>query len=131
MAAADRDGVSLYMFGGFASGGGLMDDTWAYQTPWTLDVNGGPAKMPNSFTVSPNPARHVVAIDFRVGNMPVRVEVVDLAGRRLRTLSPTGSVAGRVAWDGFDDAGRPCPGGLYFVRAVFANSSSIRRLVLL
>jgi hypothetical protein len=48
----------------------------------------------------------------------VRLEVVDLRGRRLRTLH-AGPATGRwqeAAWDGRDAAGRPAPSGTYLVR---------------
>ncbi len=48
----------------------------------------------------------------------VRLEIVDLAGRRVRTLVAGDLPAGEhaVAWDGRDDRGRSLPSGLYLAR---------------
>lgn len=45
------------------------------------------------------------------------LEVFDLDGRSVRLLRPLeeASTAGRVVWDGADEAGRVCPPGLYLV----------------
>ena len=46
---------------------------------------------------------------------PVRVSVVDNAGRLVRWL--TGDALGRSCWDGRDAAGRACGAGVYFIVA--------------
>lgn len=47
----------------------------------------------------------------------VAIELFDLEGRPVRLLRPLdeASTVGRVAWDGRDNAGRPCAPGLYLV----------------
>jgi hypothetical protein len=50
---------------------------------------------------------------------PVHVEVLDLSGRRIRTLADGWHAAGafRLLWDGRDDSGAAVGSGVYFVRA--------------
>jgi len=64
----------------------------------------------------PNPARHgmVVAHDGD-GDPRARVAAHDLRGRRVRTWA-VGGQAGRLMWDGTDDAGRRLASGVYILR---------------
>jgi len=50
--------------------------------------------------------------------MPVRLEVFEAAGRRVRRLISGSLEAGRheVRWDGRDGSGSVLPTGIYFVR---------------
>jgi agmatine deiminase len=50
---------------------------------------------------------------------PLSVDVFDLGGRRLTTLSRGlfGAGAHMLHWNGADDRGRACPGGMYLIRA--------------
>ena len=63
----------------------------------------------------------------------VTVEVLDVAGRRVRSLSPRILAANEevsLGWDGRDDAGRLLPTGVYFVRAVQGEDVVIRKMAL-
>ena len=65
---------------------------------------------------------------------PLRVEVFDLGGRKLRSLSQTEAEAGRVGleWDGLDEGGRLVPPGLYLLRVEAvgdAQTETVSRLV--
>ncbi len=69
--------------------------------------------------VAPNPFNPVTTIEFTVPNTgQVRLEIYDLAGRRVRTLVnevlPTGP--GKAVWRGVDDSGRPTASGTYLAR---------------
>jgi hypothetical protein len=67
----------------------------------------------------PNPVRGGTTVRFDLATPGhARVEVYDLAGRRLRGLEDRGLAAGRYAvrWDGTRDDGTVAPAGLYFVR---------------
>lgn len=59
------------------------------------------------------------------------VEIVDLAGRRVRTLhrgvAPAGPLT--LAWDGRDAGGRDTPAGLYFARALAGPEQALTRFV--
>ena len=63
----------------------------------------------------------------------VRLEVFDVAGRRVRVLHDGPAVAGRHAagWDGRDEAGRRLASGVYFARLSLGNETRDRRLVLM
>lgn len=66
----------------------------------------------------PNPFRDVAWIEAAVdGSVPpgLGLQIFDAAGRRVRDLDCTGR-AGRVSWDGRDEAGRRVPAGTYFAR---------------
>jgi flagellar basal-body rod modification protein FlgD len=60
-----------------------------------------------------------------------RLEIVDLAGRVVRTLFQGATAAGThdAHWDGRDDRGAIAPAGLYFVRLTTRESIASRRLV--
>ena len=62
---------------------------------------------------------------------PVRLEVLDLAGRRVATLVRGARPAGRqsVRWDRRGDDGTRAASGVYFVRLVGATESFKTRLL--
>jgi hypothetical protein len=61
----------------------------------------------------------------------VSVRVYDVAGRRVRALFDGAADAGtrRLGWDGRDDGGRACPGGVYFVAAIAGGRTATARVV--
>ena len=63
----------------------------------------------------PNPSAGTVRL-LRTGppgtETPTRIDVVDVAGRRVRSLR---SSAGPPAWDATDERGRPVPNGFYYL----------------
>ena len=69
--------------------------------------------------LSPQPARAMQELPLLL-SLPghVRVTVHDVTGRRLATLLDEALEAGetRLRWNGRDDAGRPVPAGVYFLR---------------
>lgn len=72
------------------------------------------------FAPFPNPPGEggtVLRFDLARG-ADVRLEVFDVAGRRVTALTAADYPAGvhTVSWDGRDDAGRPLGAGVYFVR---------------
>ena len=83
---------------------------------------------PNPF----NPATTIV-FDLAHGGS-VRVDVFDVAGRRVRTLVNAKLDAGwnhRASWNGRDETGQAVATGLYFCRLEAAGQSATRKLVLL
>jgi hypothetical protein len=82
----------------------------------------------------PNPAGGAVALRFTLpARAPVRLEVLDVSGRRVRELRRGELDAGAydAAWDGRDAAGRRVPAGVYFVRLAVAGASpQVRRVAL-
>jgi hypothetical protein len=70
-------------------------------------------------TAYPNPFRASATVEFsaRPAGGASRVDVIDVTGRRVRTLVPhTGAERVTATWDGRDDADRRVPAGVYFVR---------------
>ena len=84
--------------------------------------------------LAPNPARDEVVVAFATGTgVPWRLEVMDLAGRRVRELGNglgDGS-AHALRWDARGGRGAPAPAGVYWVRLVAGELATTRRIVLL
>jgi FlgD Ig-like domain len=84
--------------------------------------------------IAPNPASGTVRIAFELAHPgAVRLEVLDLAGRRVRVLENRALDPGphEVHWRGDDDGGRPLARGVYFVRLRAPGSDLSQRMVLL
>ncbi|MFQ5599481.1 MAG: two-component regulator propeller domain-containing protein, partial [Candidatus Krumholzibacteriia bacterium] len=54
----------------------------------------------------------------------VRIDIVDVRGRRVRVLNP-GREERQALWDTRDQAGRPVPAGVYFARASTRSAPNI------
>ncbi len=88
---------------------------------WELDPLPGPApKVVVLGSPAPNPSPGGVVIPFGLPERSgaVRLEVFDLAGRRVARLLDGALGAGiyRIRWDGRDDAGRRLGSGVVFAR---------------
>jgi len=61
------------------------------------------------------------------------ISLIDLSGRRVRTLERGTLEAGRqvLTWDGRDDAGRTVPNGVYFLTTRAGGQESKLKLVVL
>jgi len=82
----------------------------------------------------PNPFRRETAIAFSLAERaPVRVQVFDLSGRRVRTLVDAELEPDRyeIVWNGRDERGRRLAGGVYFVRFAGGPRTFSRKIVLL
>lgn len=80
---------------------------------------------------SPNPAADGATIAFRLpADERVSLSVVDLAGRRVRSVASGPYPAGvhAVRWDGRDTRGARVAPGLYFVRMERAGGAEVQRL---
>lgn len=81
----------------------------------------------------PNPSRGAVtfALTLPVTNA-VRLEILDVSGRRVRTLRHGALAAGRhvFAFDGRNESGSPLPPGSYFARVRTAAGERTRAFVL-
>jgi WD40 repeat protein len=91
---------------------------------------------PNSFALHPNhpnPFNAATMIRFRLAQSgPVRLEVYNLLGQRVRTLIDREYVAGPhdVIWDGGDDDGIALATGVYLYRLVVRDRQATRKLLL-
>lgn len=84
-------------------------------------------------TLGPNPFRSEVRVRFELPRpAAVRLDVIDVAGRRVRALDAgmRGAGAHDAVWDGADDAGVRAAGGVYFVRLRTADGEVSERVVL-
>jgi flagellar hook assembly protein FlgD len=76
---------------------------------------------------------HAVArIRYRIDRAgQVVIGVHDVTGQRVRAMGRGEFAAGEheAVWDGRDDAGRPSPAGVYFVRVTSAGRSRTARVL--
>jgi hypothetical protein len=82
--------------------------------------------QPNPFTRST-----LLRYDVPAGGRPVRVDVFDVAGRRVRTLVDAFQPGGghSVRWDGRDSTGRTVASGVYLVRLAAGADRETSRVV--
>jgi photosystem II stability/assembly factor-like uncharacterized protein len=81
----------------------------------------------------PNPFRSEVTVHASIPSSGrARVEVYDVAGRRVAALLDEQRTAGDVSvvWDGRDDAGGKVAQGVYFVRLIGKRFSTTKKIVL-
>jgi hypothetical protein len=86
----------------------------------SVGVPGSPDTRSIEFrSVSANPSSGAATISYSLGHAAeVRVQVLDMAGRRVATLESGTTAAGvhQVSWDGRDAGGSPVGSGVYLVR---------------
>ena len=83
---------------------------------------------------SPNPARGPVRLAFTFAHGgEASVDILDVAGRRLRTWSRVAAATGAVelSWDLADDAGRRVPPGVYLASVRGGDDVLTRRVLVL
>ncbi len=86
----------------------------------------------NGLSNFPNPFNPQTTISFhQPTDSPARVQIFDVTGRLVRSLSSGGSGIGlqSVIWDGRDAGDRPVSSGIYFYRLNHA-SSPVQKMVL-
>jgi len=88
---------------------------------------------PFAFSVAPNPMTDATRISFDSRTRQrVRVDIVSLSGRLIRTLAdqivPPGVM--QLSWNGTDNGGRRCSSGIYFCRVVSSQGEARRKLTL-
>ena len=85
----------------------------------------------------PNPFNPSTVIEYvlpaSVAGEAVRLEVFDVAGRRVRVLVEARQEAGfyRATWDGADEAGAPVASGVYVYRLQAGGFQQVRKMILL
>jgi len=81
----------------------------------------------------PNPSRGRSEIRFVLPSArPVKIDLFDVAGRRMRSWVWGGLAVGphAVTWDGLDESGARAGSGLYFVQVRAGGDVGVRKLVL-
>lgn len=81
----------------------------------------------------PNPFNAGTSIPVEVWKAgKVRIELIDIIGRRLAVLIDEPFEKGRylVLWDGRGPRGNPLSSGLYFYKLIFENRTEIRKLTI-
>jgi hypothetical protein len=98
------------------------------------ETAGDPAQLGLSFSIPwPNPARDVARFSYALPvDADMRVEVFDIAGRRVRVLADGARAAGAqdLTYDLRDDRGASLAVGVYLVRARLGETVFMRRLVI-
>lgn len=80
----------------------------------------------------PNPFSSELSFAWSGGTGRVRIEIFDLAGRRVRDVRDAGpAIEGTWVWRGDDDGGRSLRAGAYFARVTPAGGRTIQRRVVL
>jgi len=99
----------------------------------TVSAPEGPSGLTTSLgPPSPNPTRAGVRLAVSIGRAgDVELAVLDVLGRRVRTLIAGDAPAGRteVTWDGLDGAGAPVPAGVYVLRLATPDAVATSRVV--
>jgi len=97
---------------------GAAREVWLALDPENTSAAGPPPRSP-ALVARPNPFTPRTTLHFRLpAPAPVELTVLDINGRRVRTLIRDPRAAGEMAivWDGRDDAGRPLASGIYLAR---------------
>jgi hypothetical protein len=85
-----------------------------------------------NLSISPSVLVDRVTIQAQItGRGPVRLEIVDAAGNRVRSLATSNQ--GRVitqVWLGDDDAGQRLPEGIYFCRLAVGEAATTSKVLL-
>ncbi len=113
-------GANLHLFGG-AMANGCATDAMAEPLGLRLHQN------------TPNPFNPTTQLAFEIPyDGPVTLEIVDVAGHRVRTLV-SGNLTGGThlsVWDGRSDAGSRASAGVYYARLRTPDATTSRSLVL-
>jgi hypothetical protein len=127
--AAPAPGVYEYRVGEVAPDGGVL-----LHGSVGVHVAGSLPPRPFLAPATPNPFNPSTVLRYGITQAgPVRLEVFDARGRRVRSLVQANLPAGfqQTTWDGRDDDGRRLPSGIYVAQLRAAGSSFAQRLVLL
>ena len=126
-----------------AEGGGEADGSWYLLVRRSAESSGviqgeagSAAQLPARFGLmqnAPNPFGATTAIEFAVPHTArVKIEVFDLLGRRIRTLTDQSWPAGRhaVTWDRTTDRGERLSSGVFVYRMTAGEFRDRKKLVI-
>jgi hypothetical protein len=126
---ADLDGNGLVDPGDVA----IVEAALGQHCSNVTGIDSEPAETGLRLAVDPNPSRGRTMFSLRGASSPVRIRILDVLGRQVRALAPTGAgrESARIEWDGRDDHGRAVPSGLYVIAASGAGREARRSLLML
>ncbi len=111
-----------------------LDDIY-WESANVAAVDGAPAQSARVqlLAAAPNPFRSATELRFSLGSpAPYRLEVIDAAGRRVRSFEGMGRAGlNAVRWDGREDSGDAAAPGVYWYRLAGVPAQEVRRTVLL
>jgi hypothetical protein len=97
------------------------------------DATSGADEARGRAVVTPNPARTMseITFDTPTPGAPLDVSVLDVAGRRVRSLESSDAPTGKriLGWDLRDEHGVRVPSGLYFVKVSQGSRTKFTRVV--
>jgi photosystem II stability/assembly factor-like uncharacterized protein len=102
--------------------------------PQTSDAPEALAAAGFELGASPNPLRDATTIRFALAKgADVRLEIYDLAGRRVRSLADGARRVGpgEVVWNGRDDRGSRVAGGVYFARLAVGGKVATTKITVM
>ncbi|MBD3335345.1 MAG: T9SS type A sorting domain-containing protein, partial [Candidatus Eisenbacteria bacterium] len=112
---------------------GTGTDVRAYATPQS-SVDGYGVLGSATLMCAPNPFRSAIEIRYELAAAGfVRLQIVDVQGRRVRELLDGGRRSGgghATVWDGTDRDGAPVPNGVYFATLKTAGEQQVHKLIL-
>jgi hypothetical protein len=112
----------------------MMRQFQVVHAPVTSVAEGAPRYQLALRGAKPNPFNPRTRIDFELPRRArVRLEIVDVSGRLVRTLIDRVEAAGpgSVVWDGRDGHERPVSSGVYLYRLGYESRQLSRKMVLL
>ena len=108
-------------------------EVYLWSVPTSVEENSTPA----SFILRqnyPNPFNPSTTIEYELyRTSPVRLDIYDILGRRVRTLVNNSESAGvhAVVWDGCDNSGNAAGAGVYLYRFMTDDNIEVRKMLLL
>lgn len=113
---------------------------FGFEAPPGIEEPGGETLLPRTYSLSqnyPNPFNPVTTIRVEIPGsegeeVPVRLEVFDLRGRRIRTLIDGSLAPGAhvFSWDGRNDRGEHAASGVYLYRVNAGEYTATRKMVM-
>jgi endoglucanase len=100
----------------------------------SVDIEEKPPRRFKLLQNYPNPFNPTTTIHYQLSaNDHVEIAIYNLKGQKVRSLVNEIKIAGThtVVWDGRDDAGIECPGGVYFCRMRASDFRQVRKLILI
>jgi hypothetical protein len=116
--------------------GNSLYETDLRQLPLTAEVIDGHPEVDTGAafaSIAPNPVSSTARIAFTLPDAgPAALDIMDVEGRRIARLvdGELGATFHAYTWNTRDEAGRPVPSGVYFVRLVAGSARATSRIVI-